>query len=135
MALGADIEYKTMGETEIIAIKAGALDVLYKGAIVNIGTDGYIKVAADVSNEVTLGVLKKQVDAKGSNVEWCEVERGIIRLAHSGAAQTDVGALFHTDADDTLADGSGASIKAAGMCVGYEAGYLWIDFRMKTLGA
>ena len=135
MALTAVLEYKTLVETEIIAIKAGALDVLYKGAIVNIGTDGFIKVAADAANEVTLGVMKEQVDAKGSNVEWCEVERGIIRVPHTGAAQTDVGALFHADADDTLDDGTGAAIKATGMCVGWEDGYLWLDFRMKTLGA
>ncbi len=135
MALTKDYEYKTMGETEIIAILAGAVDLLYKGGMMNIGTDGYIKVAADVANEVTLGVLKRYVNALGSNVEWCEIERGIIRIPHSGAAQTDIGALFNADADDTLGDAPGVNIKAAGMCLGYSTGYVWIDFRMKTLGA
>ena len=135
MALTADIDtYKTMGETEIIAILAGALDVLYKGGLVNIGTDGYIKIAADVANEVCLGVMKKQVSAAGSNAEWCEIERGIIRVAHSGAAQTDIGALFWASADDTL-DDSAVNIKAAGMCLAFDTNYVWIDFRMKTLGA
>lgn len=134
MAYTADQEYKTMGETEIIAILAGAADLLYKGGLMNIGTDGYIKVAADVANEVTLGVLKRYVNSLGSNVEWCEIERGIIRCVHSGAAQGDIGALFWASADDTLAD-SAVNVKAAGMCLAFDTGYVWIDFRMKTLGA
>jgi len=132
MALTADKEYETMGQTEIIAVLAGTADTLYKGAIVNIGTDGYIKVAADVANEVPLGVMKKQIVAAGSHIEWCEIETGIIKLAHSGAAQTDVGAFFWASADDTLAD-SASNVGPLGLCVGYESGYVWIDTRIKAL--
>ena len=128
MALTADVEYETMGPTVIFDILAGAADTLYKGALVNIGTDGFIKVAADVAGEVCLGVMKEQVVALGSNVEVCKIEKGIIKLAHSGAAQADVGALFHASADDTLGDGAGVNVLACGLCVGWETGYLWIDF-------
>jgi len=132
MALTADYEYETMGDTEVISILAGAADTLYRGGIMNIGTDGYIKVAADVANEVPLGVLKKQVVAAGSHAENCEIEIGIIKLPHSGAAQTDVGAFFYATYDDTLAD-SASNVGPAGLCVGFETGYVWIDFRIKAL--
>ena len=132
MALTADKKYQTKGHTEILDILAGTADTLYKGAIVNIGTDGYIKVAADVANEVPLGVMVEKVVAAGSNAETCLVETGIIRLAHTGAAQTDVGALFYATADDTLAD-SATNVGPLGLCVGWETGYLWIDTRIKAL--
>jgi len=131
MALTADIEYQTKGHTEILDILAGAADTLYKGAIVNIGTDGYIKIAADVAAEIPIGVMVKQVVAAGSNAETCLIETGIIRLAHSGAAQTDVGAFFWASADDTLAD-SATNNGPLGLCVGWETGYVWIDTRIKS---
>ena len=99
MALTADLNYETVGPTEILAIEAGAADTLYKGGIMNIGTDGYIKVAADVASEIPAGVMKKNHVADGSAHEQVEVETGKIWLAHSGAAQTDVGAFFFATAD------------------------------------
>jgi hypothetical protein len=134
MALTADFEYQTMGESKILKMRAGAADVLYKGAIVNIGTDGYLKVAADVANEVPLGVVKKQVVSGGVLHEDVEVEcHTIIKLPHAGAAQTDVGALFHASADDTLGDGAGVNVTVLGMCVDWETGYLWIDLDRRAL--
>lgn len=127
MALTADLNYETVGPSVILEIEAGAADTLYKGAIVNIGTDGYIKVAADVANEIPIGVVKKQHVADGSSHEKVAIEHGRVWLAHSGAAQTDVGALFYATADDTLAD-SASNVKACGLCVGYKSGYLLIDF-------
>jgi len=132
MALTADIGYETVGPTVILGITAGAADTLYKGAIVNIGTDGYIKVAADVASEIPLGVVKEQVVAAGSNAETVEVETGKIWLAHTGAAQTDVGQLFYATADDTLAD-SASNVGPLGLCVGFKTGYLLIDTQMKAV--
>lgn len=135
MALSADVEYDTMGHTEILPMKVIDAEKLYKGAIVNIGTDGYVEMAADVASEVPLGVVKEQVDDSdggGTTILDVEVETGIIKLAHSGAAQTDVGALFYATADDTLAD-SASNVGPLGLCVGYESGYLWIDTRIKAL--
>ena len=135
MALSANNEYETMGNTEILHMKVIDAETLYKGAIVNIGTDGYVEMAADVANEVPLGVVKEQVDNSGgggTTVLDVEVETGIIKLAHSGAAQTDVGALFYATADDTLED-SANNVGPLGLCVGWETGYLWIDTRIKAL--
>lgn len=134
MALTADLETQAVTVVDrIYSIKAGAADTLYKGALVNAGTDGLIKVAADVASESCMGVMKKQVVAAGSNVETCEIITGVIRLAHSGAAATDVGALFHASADDTLADGAGSNVGACGKCVGWETGFLWIDFAQRAI--
>jgi hypothetical protein len=132
MALTADIEYQTkVGTSETVNHLGGAADTLYKGAIVNIGTDGYLKVAADVANEIPRGVVKKQVIEDGTHKN-VEVETGVIRIAHSGAAQTDVGALFYATADDTLAD-SATNVGALGMCVDWATGYLWIDTRIRQI--
>jgi hypothetical protein len=133
MALTADRRLESVGPEEILGINAGAADTLYQGALVNVGTDGYIKVAADVANEVCVGVMKKQHVADGSAHEMIEIRGGKIWVPHSGAALTDVGALFWATADDTLAD-SASNVLAAGLCVGFKTGYVLIDFRRKTLG-
>jgi len=127
VALSADVEYETRGKTTIRKYKAGAADILYKGAIVNVGTDGYLKVAADVASEVCVGVMKKQHVSDGSTHEEVEVEVGEIKLAHSGAAVGDVGADFFATGDDTLAD-SATNVARCGECVDFETGYLWINF-------
>ncbi len=132
MALSADLDYETQAPNRVQTVKAGAADTLYKGAIINIGTDGLAKVAADVSNEVPLGVNRKQVVAAGSNAEDVTIDTGPIWLAHSGAAATDVGARFYATADDTLAD-SASNVGPAGLCIGWKSGYLLIDFQQKAV--
>ena len=133
MALTADREYETIaGQTVEYAIEAGAADELYKGALVNIGTDGMIKVAADVASEVPIGVMKKHHTSNGTSHEKVEIEGGQLWIYHSGAAQTDVGQLFFATADDTLAD-SATNVKAFGICVGWKTDYLLIDTRIQKL--
>lgn len=132
MALTADVEYEVFGHTNLLEIEAGAADTLYKGALVNIGTDGYLKVAADVANEIPIGVVVEQHIADGSAHEKVKVETGRIWVAHSGAAQTDVGAFFYATADDTLAD-SASNVGPAGLCVGWKSGYVLIDFNIKAV--
>ena len=133
MALSADVGIQNTQIDRVYTVKAGAADTLYKGALVNVGTDGYIKVAADVASEYPIGVMKKQVVAAGSNAEDCEIETGVMRFAHSGAAVGDVGALFHASADDTLGDGAGTNVGALGICVGWSTGFLWIDMMQRHL--
>ncbi len=133
MALTADLAIENTHIDRMFNVLAGAADTLYKGAIVNVGTDGYIKVAADVASEYPIGVMKKQVVAAGSNAETCEIECGTMWIAHSGAAVGDVGALFHASADDTLADGAGTNVGALGICVGFKTGYLLIDMMQRHL--
>ncbi len=132
MALTEKVDYETKsGTTEIVNHIGGAADTLYKGAMVNIGVDGYLKVAADVANEIPRGVMKRTVVEDGTHLN-CDVETGVIKIAHSGAAQTDVGQLFYATADDTLADTS-TNVGAFGLCVDWESGYLWIDTRIRQI--
>jgi len=131
MALTNDISYSTMAPTRILACKSNVEDVYYKGALVNFDANGYIKVAADVAGEVFAGVVKKQVVVGSGETKDIEIEQGIIRVAHSGAAQTDVGAFFYASADDTLAD-TGTNVGPAGKCVDWESGYVWIDTQWRA---
>lgn len=137
MALSADVNTQSLDPpNRVVTVKAGAADTLYKGALINIGTDGFAKVAADVTAEVCMGVLKEQVVAAGSNAEDCEIITGAVWVAHSGAAATDVGALFYATADDTLADSS-SNVGPAGLCVGVDTsgGFVLIDFNQKNIAA
>ena len=133
-ALTADVEYEVVPPIETNEIEAGAADTLYKGALVNVGTDGKLKVAADVASEWFAGIMKKQHIADGTSNEKVAVLSGRIWIAHTGAAQTDVGALFYATADDTLAD-SATNVGPAGVCVGWKSGYLLIDTRMRAIAA
>jgi hypothetical protein len=112
----------------------GAADILYQCALVNFYTAGYIKVAADVASESFAGITAEKKTSTGAGVETegIRIIRGSrVWLAHSGAAQTDVGAYFYASADDTLGDGEGTNIKNGFMCVGFKTGYILIDFRDK----
>jgi hypothetical protein len=132
MALTADYEYEVRGHSEYNKYRAGAADTLYKGAMVNIGTDGYLKVAADVAGESPAGVMVQQHIADGTSHDEVEVASGRIWIPHTGAAQTDVGALFYATADDTLAD-SATNVSAFGKCIDWKTGYLLIDTRQKVV--
>ena len=132
MALTADYEYDVRGHSEYNPYRAGAADVLYKGAMVNIGTDGYLKVAADVAGESPAGVMVQQHTADGTTHAKVEVASGRIWIPHSGAALTDVGQLFYATADDTLAD-SAVNVGPFGKCIDWKEGYLLIDTRQKTV--
>lgn len=133
MALTADREYETIpGATTILSNKAGAADTLYKGALLNYGTDGYLKVAADVASEVFAGYCKKQHVADGSAHSDIEVEEGLLWIEHSGAAQTDVGTLVYASGDDTIVHAA-SNMTPAGLVVGWKSGYLLIDTRIRAL--
>jgi len=132
MALAADVEYEVVGHTEIDTFQAGAADTLYKGGIMNVGTDGYLKVAADVADEYPAGVMVKNHVSDGSSHESVRVESGKIWIAHAGAEQADVSTLKYATADDTLAD-SATNVGPLGLCIGWKTGYLLIDTRKKAL--
>lgn len=133
MALTADREYETVpGGCITLKNKAGAADTLYKGGLLNVGTDGYLKVAADVASEVFAGVCKKQHVADGSAHADIEYEEGLLWVEHSGAAQTDVGSLAYATGDDTLAH-TASNVTAMGLVVGWKSGYLLIDTRIRAL--
>lgn len=132
MALTADLNYATK-HTEVWEGLSNVADTYYQGALLNWDANGYLKVASDTAGEVFAGVCKKQVVVGSGETKNIEFEVGIIRIPHSGAAQTDVGTLAYATADDTLA-ATATNVKAAGLIIGVETGYWWIDTRIRTLG-
>jgi hypothetical protein len=133
MALTKDYEYEIKGSLTIQDFVIGAADVLYKGAIVNIGTDGKLKVAADVADERPAGLMKEQVDYDGSTTKRGEVINGRIWIPYAGAAQSDVGLKFFATADDTIATSAINVTEPLGICLDWKAGYLLIDTVVKTI--
>jgi len=122
MSLTADREYQTINPTDINKIKAGAADNLYKGAIINIGTNGFAKVAADVAGEVPLGINTRQVVAAGANAETLDVESGTFRLLKV----TNHKFTVHIT-DDTAAGNAKFSGKYFVIYSGTAGYYVWFD--------
>jgi hypothetical protein len=134
MSLTENYNYESEGHSRFLEIEAGAATTFYQGALVNIGTDGYLKLAEDIANEVPIGIVVKDHVADGSSHKKILVETSKAWIAHTGAAQTDIGALFYATADDTLAD-SATNVGPCGVCIGWKTGYLLIDFSVKKLVA
>jgi hypothetical protein len=135
MALSAGRTYETVGPMVRVSGAAAASDTYYKGAMLVFDTDGNLAVPSDSANVVPAGIYTGHgvdpgddslVVGSGEN-PTIEVERGLVWIAHSGAAQTDVGATFFLTDDDTLAD-SASSANWEVLCVGFKSGYLLIDF-------
>lgn len=122
MALTADYEYKTQGKTDINEVLAGAADTLYKGAILNAGTNGFVKVAADVASEVPLGVCVEQVVAAGANAETVKIESGRLRLKKV----TQHTFTVHVT-DDTAANNAKFDGKYFVVYDGTTGYYVWFD--------
>ena len=80
MELTADREYGCINPDDFIPGLAGAADTLYKGGIMSIGADGYIKVASDTAAEVPMGLLRKQVVAAGAHAEAVEIDVGVLAI-------------------------------------------------------
>lgn len=80
MALTADREYGCINPDDFVEGVGGAADTLYKGAIVSFGTNGLVKVAANVAAEVPMGLMKKQVVCAGANAEKIEIDCGKIAV-------------------------------------------------------
>lgn len=134
MALTADREIETVGDTEVLAILAGAADTLYKGALLMVGTDGYVAVPTGAALTLNVGVCKKQVVAAGAHAETVEILTGRLWIPHTGAAQTDVGSLAWCTADDAIDHSAqNATDIPLGLVVGFKTGYLLVDTRVKAI--
>ena len=134
MALAADRDIDTVNPTEVIAIKAGAADTVYKGSIVKIETDGYAEVADGAAASVNMGLATKQIVCAGSHAEYVKIEMGRFWLPHTGAAQTDVGTLCYA-VDDENIDHTAQNVTDCplGLVIGFKTGYLLVDTRIKAL--
>jgi hypothetical protein len=134
MALSAAVNYDVVGQTETIAITAApSAQTIYKGAIVNITTTGFAKAATDTLGETPMGVAKETVVLAGLSAETVIIERGMLWIAKSGAAQTDVGELIYATADDTITTSVGTNTRTLGLCIGFKTGFVLVDTRTHSL--
>lgn len=122
MALTADLNYKTVNPVTIDKYTAGAADTLYKGAIINIGVDGFAKVAADVASEYPAGINARKVIAAGANAETLDVESGTFRLWKATQHKLTV----HVT-DDTAANNAKFNSKYFCIANGTQGYYVWFN--------
>ena len=135
MALTADIEVLSMFPNVgyIVELPTAIADTYYKGALLNFDASGNPVVAADTSNHTFAGINQKHVVVASGETKYLSIlMSSVVRLAHTGAAKTDIGAMFYATADDTLAD-SASNVGPCGMCVGFETGYVIIDTGIRVL--
>lgn len=135
MPLSAEVNYEVKGTNcETIELTATpTAQTIYKGAIVNITTTGFAKLATDTLGETPIGICKKTVVLAGASAETVLVERGMVWVAKSNAAQTDVGEPMYATADDTVTTTVGTNTRIFGLCIGFKAGFVLIDTRTKSL--
>lgn len=113
MALTAKVEREFVGAQDEISVHLKDSDIYYAGGIlVETAGEGSFIASAD-ENQMIFGILTgvysdgDRVDAKtigASNTVKAVVKRGKVWLPHASAAQTDVGALFVPDSDNSMAD-------------------------------
>jgi hypothetical protein len=132
MALTAARKYTVVGKTDIIELATAGNDTFYEGALLIIDADGYANVPADAATSIPIGVYTGRQGqafavASGSH-DKIEIERGLVWVPFSGAAQSDVGELFYLSDDGTLTQTAGSKAYAL-MCVGFKTGYVLLDFR------
>jgi len=132
-ALTADCHTReVVGHPEVIKGTCGSADTIYKGSIVCFAPSGYVNVYTRITDWVPVGVAKKQTTVAGSNAETIEIITGKIWIAHSSAAQTNVGMLAYGVDDNAITVSSTVGLTPCGRVIGYKSGYVLIDFRDKA---
>lgn len=132
MALTAAVKRTVVGDSQIVNIASAGNDTYYEGALLIIDANGYANVPADAATSIPIGVYTGRQGqalavASGSHDEL-EIERGLVWVPFSGAAQSDVGEVFYLSDDATLTQTAGSK-KYCLMCVGFKTGYVLLDFR------
>lgn len=113
MALTAAVRREFVGEQDEISVLLADSDTYYSGGILVESSGKGAFVASADEDQPIFGILTGEysdgdrVDAKeigSSNTVKAVVKRGKVWLPHGSAAQTDVGALFVPDSDNSMAD-------------------------------
>lgn len=115
-----------VGQQQEISPKVAASDTYYSGGIY-VFTSGYAAAPTDAANLEAAGVcagifeggIRDEAYAVGTTQIRAVFRRGLVWLPFSGAAQTDVGAIFYISDDQTITKTAGNKT------VGYRA----LDFK------
>lgn len=130
MALTAAVKREFVGHQEVLELATAGNDTYYEGALLHIDADGYADVPSDTAALPVLGVYSGRQGqafavASGSH-DKIEVLRGLVWVAFSGAAQSDVGELFYLSDDNTLTQTAGSKTWGL-LAVGFKTGYVLVD--------
>lgn len=104
---------------ELISYQVG-VDVIYKNALVEVNSSGYLVAADDTSANEFVGVAYEQVDNSGGSAgdEECRVVKtGSFKYSMTGAGQSDVGSKVYVSDDQTVTTTAGNN--AVGYIVEY----------------
>ena len=110
MALTSDREIKVKGNWYINSFQVKANELIYKGALVNVDSNGYAKNASDTEGEKFIGIARTRADNRGmaNGATYCQV--GYIQeitIIQSGFTQSDLMKQVYAISDsdiDTEAD-------------------------------
>lgn len=126
------------GEDTLIEVPVTDDEIIYKGALVCVDTDGYALAAADTADYKFLGVAYDQQDNTGTGhadgAKKVRVyRRGIFKLVCTGITQNMVGQLMYITDDQTIDNTSTNWI-----CVGRLVKYVsttsgWVDIGDKSV--
>jgi hypothetical protein len=114
-------------------VKADA--VIYRGAILVVGSDGYAKPATTATGLVAVGIAREPVDATGfaSGAKTVEVEEMTIGCKNSAGGDeitiADLGRTCYLVDDQTVAKTSGGGTRSvAGYVRKIESGLIYVEF-------
>lgn len=103
--LTADVELPSRGSPGIgLALSVG-VDIIYKGALVNVNAAGFLIAAGDTASETCVGIADENVDNSGGSAGdlVCKVLSGrAFLITATSLLQTDVGTLAMVVDDDTV---------------------------------
>ena len=140
MARTADYAFQRGdGEVQPVTVANTADFSCQRGSMLAIKAAGVVGLPEDAANDKVFGVALQAHDIKSSTNggppagdprRRIGVWRGLARIPHSGAAQTDVGANVYATDDDDLEDAAtNAATMRALPVMDWETGHLWVDFR------
>lgn len=134
MAITAKRTYEIQGDVKRIPGKLAGNATYYQGQLLVID-GGYLAAPTDAANKVPIGIYDgfgadpetgKLVVANGATADGAAL-KGIVRVPFTNAAQTDVGLLFYMADNGTVTKTAGSKTWSV-LCVGFETGYVWLDF-------
>lgn len=106
MALSANRNSNYVPSGMTLKFPVDAADVIYRGALVGLDADGYVRIGADASGLLLLGVAVDEVSnsagADGDVSVEVDIGGALIELTHTAGsqAQANVGDMVYMDGDD-----------------------------------
>lgn len=135
LSANANVEFKEQPLVMRYEVASGAL-VIYRGAILNFNTSGYVKLGADTASETFAGIALEYLSqaSGGSNgdnkIEVAAFKSGrVVKLTTTGTiTRANIGDVVYADGDDAVDLAAGVTNNiAVGTIVGFiDANTAWV---------